>query len=370
MKVLLLSPYSDNLVGGIINWTKYVVGYHRTHSEDVDLTLLYNDHASQVMESASLFERFRAGLSNYLPVVIKLKKAVKEKRYDIAHICTSASWGLIRDLLVVRAANRAGVRTIAHMHFGRIPKVLKTKGWERTLLLRLVKHVDCIAVMDRESLKALQEAGFNNVKFLPNPLSPDVQQIIDACGNVKRDQYKVVYAGHILPTKGVEELVRACCGIKGIKLELLGKVPNEAYRNHLFSIAGSGAESWLNIPGTKSFGEVIAEMKSCGVFVLPSYSEGFPNVILEGMACGCPIVATPVGAIPEMLAIDSNEPCGIVVPVKDVEALRLAIESLFNEPEYATRLANDASKRVNAEYAMPKVWEQLMGLWETVQTSD
>ena len=363
MNVLLISPYSDNLVGGIINWTRYIINYNRIHSEDAEITLLYNERALQVMDSASHLARLRAGLSNYLPVVRKFKKAVKEKHYDVVHICTSASLGLIRDLLVVRAAKKQGLRTVAHMHFGRIPQILNTKDWERMLLLRLVKRVDCVAVMDSASYESLQGLGFSNVRYVPNPLSPDVQKKIEASGNVQRDRRKVVYAGHILPTKGVEELVRACRGINGIKLNMLGKVSDEAYRKQLFSIAGNGAGSWLSILGNKPFNEVITEMKSCGVFVLPSYSEGFPNVILESMACGCPIVATPVGAIPEMLAIDSDEPCGIIVPVKDVDALRTAIERLLNEQKYASSLANNARRRVNAEFAMPKVWKQLVGIW-------
>ena len=111
---------------------------------------------------------------------------------------------------------------------------------------------------------------------------------------------------------------------------------------------------------------MIKEMMTCSVFVLPSHSEGFPNVILESMACGCPIVATPVGAIPEMLAIDREKPCGVCVPIKNVEALQNTIEWLLENPKKAAEMGKNAKERVYEQYTMPKVWEQLAGIWKTV----
>lgn len=175
-----------------------------------------------------------------------------------------------------------------------------------------------------------------------------------------------MYAGHVLPSKGLKELVGACREINQIKLEILGKVSDESFREQLFEIGGDNSKGWLDIPGNKPFEEVIKEMKSCGIFVLPSYSEGFPNVILESMACGCPIVATSVGAMPEMLDIEGENPCGICVPAKNVEELRNAITDLLDNPVKADAFGANARKRVNEQYAMPKVWEQLVLLWKNV----
>ena len=366
MKVLLVSPYGDNLVGGIINWTKYVVNYYRNNGNDIDLTLLYNENASQVMDDATSFSRFRVGISNYLPVVRQFKERIRSGHFDVAHICTSASFGLVRDLLVVRVARRRGVKVVAHMHLGRIPNVLKSKGWERFLLLRLFKRVDCIVVMDPASFDALKAYGLQNVRYVPNPLSEEVQRVIEGCRDIPKEKRKIIFAGHVLPTKGVEELVLACSQIENIELKLLGKVPDESYREHLFALAGNESDRWLSIPGNQPFDTVIAEMKSCGVFVLPSYTEGFPNVILESMACGTPIVATSVGAIPEMLNIDGKKPCGICVPKQNVEILRDAIVELLNDSKKAAELGDNACQRVKEQYAMPKVWGQLVDIWKGV----
>lgn len=364
MKVLLVSPYSEKLVGGIINWTKYIVNYHRKNGGDVGLTLLNNENAAQVFGVANPIKRLFVGISNYLPVVRQFKEKVANEHFDVAHICTSGSFGLIRDLLIVKAAKKKGIKTVAHTHFGRIPQVLSSRGWETILLKRLLKRVDCVVVMDGFSLKALREHGYNNVRFVPNPLSTDVQKVIEKYGETEREPRKIVYAGHVLPSKGLKELVEACREIDQIKLEILGKVSDDSFREQLYEIGGENSKSWLEIPGNKPFEEVIKEMKSCGIFVLPSYSEGFPNVILESMACGCPIVATLVGAIPEMLDIENEKPCGVCVPAKDVEKLRDAIVDLLGNPMKAAAMGANARKRVNEQYAIPKVWEQLVAVWK------
>ena len=366
MKVILVSPYSESSVGGIINWTKYVMNYYREHDRDVDLQLLNNAHAVQVMDSASFVKRLVCGLNNYLPVYRLFKKKITEEHFELAHICTSASLGLLRDLLLVRAARRKHIKTVVHMHFGRIPQILQSRSWERVLFVRLMKRVDRAVVMDRASLEALQNAGFKNVTFLPNPLSTEVQEKIEKQGEQKRDLRKIVFAGHVLETKGICELVTACREIYNIRLELLGKLPSDEFYRKITNIAGENASRWLSIPGNKPFDEVIKEMKNCGVFVLPSYSEGFPNVILESMACGCPIVATSVGAIPEMLNVDGDSPCGICVPVRDVAALRDAILELLSSPIKAKTLGDNARKRVKEMYAIPKVWGQLVDIWKDV----
>ena len=364
MRVLLVSPYGEKLVGGIATWTKYVVDYHREHGGDIDLRLLNNANPEQVLSGTNLFKRVQVGIKNYLPICREFKKRITREQFDVAHICSSASFGLFRDWCLVRDARKNGTRTCLHLHFGRIPSILKSKGWERFVLLQVLRRVDRIVVMDRASFLALKEAGFNSVCFLPNPLSSKVQQLVDDNRDAQRESRKIVFAGHVGVEKGVFELVKACHGISDVKLELLGKIVEKDAQDRLLDLAGKDSDGWLSIPGNKTQEEVIRAMMTCSVFVLPSHSEGFPNVILESMACGCPIVATPVGAIPEMLAIDSEKPCGICVPVNDVTSLQNAIVNMLDNTEQALTFGENARARVTEQYSMPKVWLQMADIWK------
>ena len=67
-------------------------------------------------------------------------------------------------------------------------------------------------------------------------------------------------------------------------------------------------------------------MAAADVVVLPSYSEGHPNVLVEALACGRPFVATPVGGVVEI----ADESCSILVPVRDSTALARGILEAVN----------------------------------------
>ena len=107
-------------------------------------------------------------------------------------------------------------------------------------------------------------------------------------------------------------------------------------------------------------------MLKCGIFVLPTYTEGFPNVILESMACACPIVTTNVGAIPEMLDVKHGDYCGKCISPQEVKPLQEAINYMLNNRIYAETCGTNAQKRVNDCYSMATIWKQMENIWMNV----
>lgn len=79
------------------------------------------------------------------------------------------------------------------------------------------------------------------------------------------------------------------------------------------------------------------------VFALPSHSEGSPNVVLEAMAAGCPIVATAVGGVPDMVI---DEQSALLCPPAQAELLASKIERLLGDTSLADRLRQQASLRI------------------------
>jgi glycosyltransferase involved in cell wall biosynthesis len=75
--------------------------------------------------------------------------------------------------------------------------------------------------------------------------------------------------------------------------------------------------------------------------------DGIPNVLVEGAACGVPVVSTPVSGIPELV---QHEHTGLVVPPGDASALAAAIERLFDEDELCERLRSGARDLVEREF--------------------
>ena len=82
-------------------------------------------------------------------------------------------------------------------------------------------------------------------------------------------------------------------------------------------------------------------MESLDVFVLPSFTEGTPNSIIEAMACSKPIIASDVGGIPDMVGDDA----GILVPPGDISALASAMLRLSQQPESRQQMGQAAYRQ-------------------------
>lgn len=367
MKVLFCSPYlsSDGVVkGGINTWGRYIMEYASEDGKaDADIIPVSFDRHVSSSEGKTIFSRLYNGLKAYKRPVKKAMSSMKTDAPDVLHLCTSAGFGLLRDLILLRKAKRFGIQTVVHFHFGRIPELQKQNNKEWKLICKVVRLCDTAVVMNRPSEKALLAAGFTNVKYLPNPLAMNVLKKIEGLrDNYKRTPRRLLFAGHVIRTKGVYELVEACSQIPNIELRIVGKCLPDV-ETDLKALASRYEEGkWLNVVGEVDHDGVLAELLQADMFVFPSYTEGFPNVILEAMACGCPIVSSDVGAIPEMLDIDGT-PCGVCFKPKSVDEIIAAIRLVIDNYSVKTKLSTSALERLNLQYVMPKVWESLVDIW-------
>lgn len=372
MKILFCSPYLNTpeaIKGGMNTWGRYIMAYYEQHGkEQVELIPVSLDR-SVFAATSSLMGRIINGYRDQMKSVRKAVCLMNIEKPDVAHICTSAGLGLIRDYLLVRAAKKRGIKTVVHLHFGRIPILAKQRNWEWRLLSKVLNMCDIPVVMNRPSEKVLIEEGFKNVTYLPNPLGMSALEAIhNAEGRYERIPRRLLYCGHVSKTKGVMELVDGCSRIPNIELRIVGKYTSEI-KEEMQAMAKNRKHdtSWLNFIGEVSHEDVIHEFYQADMFVFPSYSEGFPNVILEAMACSCPIVSSDVGAIPEMLDIDGDA-CGICFNPRSADEVFKSISSIIDNTELKSTFALKAKARVNEFYAIPKVWKQMVTIWNNAST--
>lgn len=138
----------------------------------------------------------------------------------------------------------------------------------------------------------------------------------------------VVYIGRLDLKKGLRELVKAASVLHSqrplMHVYLVGAGPDRSLVENL--IEAAGAASYIHLPGACAPDDVALWMAAADVVTLPSYMEGSPNVVLEALACGRPVVATNVGGIPELLTSE----CGFLVPPRDSSALAQAMASVLD----------------------------------------
>lgn len=368
MKVLLCSPYlkqPDITRGGINIWADNILSYRTQIESDIILIPVSFDRRNYVSVDTGMIRRMYLGLKEYSVSIKNAINAMNVEKPDVVHICTSASISLTKDLILLRAAKSRGIKTAIHFHFGRIPDLIQKNNWEWKLLKQCANLADVCITMDMKSYKALKRKGYNTV-YCPNPLSMEIiEQIKKEKGNISRIPGKIVFVGHVLPSKGVYELVEACKLLDGVELHIIGKA-EEPVLSELRAIASEKNEGkWCVFRGEIPHNQVLSELMSASIFAFPSYTEGFPNVILEAMACGCPIVTTKVGAIPEMLDINEGYNYGICTEPQNANLFYDALNEMYRDSAYANRCANRAEQRVNKLYAVPVVWEQLVKIWRS-----
>lgn len=130
-----------------------------------------------------------------------------------------------------------------------------------------------------------------------------------------------------------------------------------------------GLSECVRLPGKVSDEELGRLFTEASVFVLPSIvdsrgdTEGLGVVIIEAISYGCPVVATSVGGIPDLV---KDGVTGRLVSQKDPAALADAIVGLLEDPRLATRLAEGGLRHVNAEYDWGAVIERLESVYRRV----
>lgn len=160
-------------------------------------------------------------------------------------------------------------------------------------------------------------------------------------------------AGTEARRKGLEPLLEAAARLPGLRFRIvaapadLPPLPN------------------LDPCGVLGRSELQTAMKAADIFVLPSFGEGFPNSLIEAMAVGLPAVATPVGAVPEIIRDGEN---GLLVPLGDGAALAAALDRLTQDPALRGRMGEAARRTVRDAYCEDKVLDRLRLLYRGLKT--
>ncbi len=142
---------------------------------------------------------------------------------------------------------------------------------------------------------------------------------------------EIVFAGTLVPGKGVHLLVEAfgrlAANFPQARLTLIGQPKRPDYLEELHvQIKRLGIDERMTFVGQVSQPELAAHMARGRVFVLPTYTEGLPKVVIEAQFTGTPVIATTVGGIPELI---EDGITGWLIPPDDVEALAARLHDVF-----------------------------------------
>lgn len=160
--------------------------------------------------------------------------------------------------------------------------------------------------------------------------------------NIDPASEAVVYIGRMDVRKGLCELVEAAAALHpqrpNMHVYMVGAGPDKPVIEG--AIQANNATSYVHLMPSCSFDEVPDWMAAADLVTLPSYMEGCPNVVLEALASGRPVVATNVGGIPEIM----NNECGRLVPPREPAALANALAEVLDADWDAAAISAQRSR--------------------------
>ena len=165
--------------------------------------------------------------------------------------------------------------------------------------------------------------------------------------------FHILCVGRLVAAKGQYVLVEAARRLaaerRDFRVTIVGAGPEE--QGLRAAIGEAGLARHVTMAGALNQDEVRRLYGEADAFVLPSFAEGIPVVLMEAMASGVPCVTTRITGIPELIRSDDE---GLLVAPSDAEALAAAIARLIDDPGLRARIAAAARRRVDADFHLER----------------
>ncbi|MEZ5419011.1 MAG: glycosyltransferase family 4 protein [Vicinamibacterales bacterium] len=223
---------------------------------------------------------------------------------------------------------------------------------------------------NRQMLQAVAPAA--RVHCLYHGLNTDFSELLQARPTVTKpaDRFRILAVGRLVRKKGFDILIAAAAQLRA------GQVPFEVVivgndGDHAGEIrrliAAHALDGQVSLVGPQNQARLFDEYHRAHVFCLPCRvledgdRDGIPNVLMEAMACGTPVVTTDVSGIPEVVRHESN---GLLVAAEDATALADALGRAYRERELMGRMAAAARRTARETFDGDRLADRLAALFQ------
>ena len=320
-----------------------------------------NNHCfefSSSIDEAGAFAKFAYLVFRYPAFIIMLLR----EQPNVVSLHTAHQNSFYRKFLYLILARVFGVRVILHIHpasfldfyndGNRIVRKLVR------LAFRLSDRIVFLSENIRQGFSGLISDGRSFV--LGNPV--DIGEFTGWRQEWQKKPRQILYLGWIIQEKGVYDIVDALPKVLGefpdAKVLFAGNKEVEKLSNY---IGNRKLSSSAIVLGWIEGMERIELLRTSRALILPSYTEGVPNVLLEAMASRLPIITSAVGGIPGLLEHDHT---GIFIEPGNTEQIAEAIKLLIADEAKCDSLSDAAYKEVVSKYSLEVIGRQLERLYE------
>jgi len=299
----------------------------------------------------------------------------RRKEYQIVHF-HGASVPLMICILPLKFLKKRVIAKIAASNQGTEAGSFRGRygllGW---VLNRLMMKVDLFIVTSKEIEEGLRKDAIpcDRLRRIPNFVDIKVFSQGSATLKIKTkadkglfDHQVVTFSGRLVPGKGIAVLLDAWPSIRKefplATLVILGEGPQRRMYEQMAASRGLlGSVLFLG-----HVADVSDYLQATDVYVSPSFHEGFPNALLEAMACGLPVVASRIGGVEDVIKHEVN---GLLVAPGNSDELAKAVLQFLQCPEKAEEMGRQAARTIREQYAIDAVAPRYLNLYRELSQS-
>lgn len=366
LRVLVASPSFE---GGVSNY--------------VDILVRRSDPARVQFASVKIGKRSPTSPGwrrpfEYVADLWKFSRNLFQFRPEMVHLNPSLNWGSlplnILFLLLVKAAARRPVLLFFRGWEDAIAQEMIAGSAKGRLLRRLLSYADYYLVLANQFKEQLIRAGFPETKIGVTSVMVDTARFSGLSSDSTRladgeQSFRVLFLSRLVPAKGVWILMDALHWWQQrhpsdpIHLTMAGDGPEKEKLDAY--IAEKNLQHLVDLPGYLRGEEKSRVYQQSDLFVFPSsHPEGFPNVALEALAAGLPMIYTPIGALREVLApengirLDENGLTG--------EVLGQSMWELYQDKSRRECMVSANRKLAKEKYDVSIVCANMAGIYQQV----
>lgn len=345
MKVLMIGP-ARNVNGGI----SAVVNNYYNAGLDSKVELQYIG----TMEDGSKWHKLKVALV----ALLRFLRVVRH--FEIVHINMASDVSLYRKIPFIYITKLFRKKLVIHQHGGNFQEFYYSQCGEgkRKFIKKTLEKADVFLVVAEYLSEIFKEIiSENKVMVLPNAIE------VPEKPEDKRGGHKLLFLGRLCKEKGIRELLEAVSELKeegqtielflgGVWVEPELKETADKYKEFIYQLG------WLNREEKEKY------LQECNIFVLPTYFEGLPMSLLEGMAYECACIASAVGGIPQVV-VHNRE--GILIKPKEKEGLKNAIRELLTNVELQEKMGKNGREKVIREYNLENSVQKLFEIYQALR---
>lgn len=355
--ILYISPLPPPY-GGIATWTQLIFKYGFPQLQPLSLVNTRLTSKRNIFEHAKFSKT--EGL-RFIKVIYKLLYELFFNRPRLIHLsCSLSPLGIFRDLLCLIVVKFFRLPIIVHFH-GNLPdfEVQRFLGLSGFCLKKLINYATINIIENQFSEDCIKTKYLAlNSHLLPNFVE-DSLFIAEPKEKKYHAQPLALFAGGITRAKGALELLQLAKKCPHVSFHLYGKLHKDVETE--FKILPVNLILHETVQRTLLF----EAMHASDFLIFPSYSEGFPLTVVEAMAMGLPVIATNVGAIPEMIDEGLG---GYLCSPGNVKQLEAAILQLLKNPQSRKKMGEYNQQKAYSSYRYSKVVLDLQNLYQQLQT--